>query len=128
MKRFDFYLQAVTLMLYVVLCPLLFGQLHGGSGDQRLIWMWVVLVTGISSLISLALFILLNFFVDFEKTYKYKVLLPLALSSFLMYNISSHLPVEKEIKFILANTLLLLVLYFANGIVISRKIRSGQTS
>ncbi len=89
MKIVDFWLQVLTLIVYIVVSPILFGMLYPTSGDVALIWIWVVVVTGITSFVSIIIFSILNVFVLPEKTYKIKGLIPLALSSFLMYNLGA---------------------------------------
>jgi len=89
MKIVDFWLQVLTLIIYIEVSPILFGMLYPTSGDVALIWIWVVVVTGITSFVSIFIFSILNVFVLPEKTYKIKGLIPLALSSFLMYNLGA---------------------------------------
>ena len=88
---------------------------------------WVVVVTGTTSFVSIIVFIILNVFVSPEKTYKIKGLIPLALSSFLMYNLGETPNDEMELMFLLGNSGLLVVLYIAYGILFFRKIRSMRT-
>ena len=87
MKIVDFWLQVLTLIVYIVISPILFGMLYPTTGDVALIWIWVVVVTGTTAFLSIIIFSILNVFVLPEKTYKIKGFIPLALSSFLMYNL-----------------------------------------
>ncbi len=76
---------------------------------------WVVVVTGTTSFVSIIVFIILNVFVSPEKTYKIKGLIPLALSTFFMYNLGETSSDEMEHMFELGNSSLLVVLYIVYG-------------
>jgi len=124
MKLFDFWLQFFTLITYIVISPFVFGLLFPTTGDVLLIWIWVVVVAGITSILSMITFIILNVFVDPARTYKMKGLIPLGFSSILMYNIGSELSDEMEVNFIYGNIFLLVTVYVINGIVFFKKFKS----
>ena len=126
MKIFDFWFQALILIAYVIISPFLFGILYPTTGDVALIWIWVVVVTGIAATVSMIVSGILNVFVAPEKTYKIKGIIPLALSSFLMYNIGSRPNNEMEIMFLLGNIFLLVTLYSLYGIVYFKRIKSHK--
>ena len=126
MRIVDFWLQVLTLIVYIVVSPILFGILYPTSGDVALIWIWVVVVTGITSFVSIIVFSILNVFVSPEKTYKIKVLIPLALSTFFMYNLGETPNDKMELMFALGNSGLLVVLYIVYGILFFKKIRSHE--
>jgi len=126
MKIVDFWLQVLTLIVYIVVSPILFGMLYPTTGDVALIWIWVVVVTGTTAFFSIIFSSILNVFVSPEKTYKIKGLIPLALSSFLMYNLGETPNDEMELMFLLGNSGLLVVLYIVYGILFFRKIRSHE--
>ena len=122
MKRFDFGLQSAVLLAYVIISPLLFGILYPTTGDVSLIWIWVVIITGITGIISLVLFTLLNLVVKPEETYKFKGILPILLSSLLSTVIGEAPSKEIAEVFFVANASLLLGLYFAYTLVFLNKI------
>lgn len=126
MKKFDFLLQSLTLLVYIVVSPFLFGILYPTTGDQALIWIWVVVVTGMASISSLVIFVFLNVFVVPEKTYKIKGLVTIALSTILMYNLGNRPNSKMEMTFLFGNIFLLAVLYCINGIVFFNRIKSTK--
>lgn len=126
MKKFDFLLQSLTLVVYIAVSPALFGILYPTTGDQALIWIWVVGVTGMTSIAALVIFVFLNVFVVPEKTYKIKGLVTIALSTILMYNLGNRPNSKMEMTFLFGNIFLLAVLYCINGIVFFNRIKSTK--
>jgi len=122
---FDFCLQAITLLTYVIISPFLFDLFYPTTGDVSLIWIWVIVVTGITSIASLIIFVLLNIFVSPEKTYKFKGITPLLISLILMYNIGSYPNKNMEVSFLLENIILIVSLYFINGFMFFKRIKSN---
>lgn len=124
MRLFDFWLQLVTLIIFVIVSPLIFANLS--STNEDLIWIWVIVVTSITSFVSLIVISILNFFVAPEKTYKIKGLLPLALSSFLAYHIGNGVDSDMEVPFLLGNLFLLIMLYIVYGLVFINRMKSRK--
>lgn len=127
MRRFDFIFQLGLLIIYVALSPILFSILYPTTGDQSLIWIWVVVTSGITSIISLLIFTLLNLLFDPRKLYWTKGIFPLVLSSFLAFRIGSGLNEDNKAAFLLGNFVILVVLYGIYGLVFHKKIKKSKT-
>ena len=124
MKLFDFGLQAALLLAYVVLSPLVFGLIYPATGDVSLIWTWVVMVAGVTSLTSIVLNILINLIIAPEKTYKFKVAIPLLLSSTLCFFIGETSSQVMTGAFLSGNSMLLLTLHLVYVFIFMNKIES----
>ncbi len=122
MKLFDLGLQAALLLAYVAISPLIFSVIYPATGDVSLIWIWVVMVAGITSLISITLNVLINLIIAPEKTYKFKVVIPLLLSSTLCFYIGETSSQEMTGAFLSGNSMLLLTLHLVYVFIFINKI------
>ena len=109
-RTLDFALHTFIFFLYVMISPLLYGVVYPSTGDQAMIWIWVVMINLIASAVSLGVFIVLNFITSPDSTYKYKGIITLVCSSLLSF-ILGQPPEEVRIAFLLMNAGILILLY-----------------
>ena len=126
MKLYDAIAQFITLLVYVGISPFLFGVIYPTTGDVSMIWIWVVVVTGMTAGLSYVYLVMQNFFLPPERTYWAKGLVPLMLSSFLAFKLGEIQEEDIRTTFLIMNAFILVGLYFLYAQLFARKMRKNQ--
>ncbi|MEZ4849989.1 MAG: hypothetical protein R3B93_15510 [Bacteroidia bacterium] len=93
MKKFDWGLQLITLFIYVMISPFVFGYFYPGPlhGDSGMAFIIVLFITIMASVLSMIVFHLMNRFFSPEKTYLIKGFIPqLRLHCYYLYQGKPH--------------------------------------
>ncbi|MCB0838859.1 MAG: hypothetical protein KDD99_19435 [Bacteroidetes bacterium] len=125
MKKFDWGLQLITLFIYVMVSPFVFGYFYPNPiyGDLGMVFIIVLLITIMASILSMIVFHLMNRSFPPEKTYLIKGFIPLIASSLLLF-VSGKPHQELLITFLLGNLGILILLYAFNAWVFYTNYRS----